>query len=712
MRPAVLSWYKNFSWETLRSDLIAGITVAPIVIPQSMAYAQLAGVPPYYGLYAALLPPIFASMFGSSHQLSTGPVAMSSLMSAAIISTLAKTGSETFIAYSILLALIVGIFRLIVGLLRMAILINFLSHPVVLGFTNAAAIIIGTSQLSKLFNVFVDNSEHTYQTVINVLIEAIHYIHYPTFFMAVFAMIIIASINKINPKIPGVLIAIIITSIIAWATNFENNKKVDLSTISDTETVTMLNEFNKAANAINMLLEQTVIENDNLHDAEEKYGKYSTETLDIKLLIDEMTLGVNEYRQTTHEYRKKLREIRFSGVTTDGVTHFYRKGNLPPNVKDDGVSWHLKIGNNPVKLNAIPMIGGGEVVGKVPQGIPKLSVPKFNLRVILNVIPGSIVILLLGLMEIVAVVKALSVRTGQRVDLNQELIGQGLANIVGSFSSSCVVSGSFARTAVNLQAGAVTGMSTVFTSGIVAITLMFFTPLLYYMPQSVLASIISLAVFKLMNIKGVIQAWHAQKYDGIIAIATFASTLIFAPHIEGGIIIGIGLTLANFLYRNMKPRIALLSKTPENTFRDAELLNLSRCEYISIIRFDGSLLFANTSYLEDQIIDRLLVKKSLKHILIVGNGINELDATGEDMLNLLVDKVRNMRIEISFIGVKLQVLQVMQRTHLYEKIGEENFYATIDQALTSIYEGLHFEGHEQNCPLLPSNSESIYEKID
>ena len=705
MSPAVLSWYKNFSWATLRSDLIAGITVAPIVIPQSMAYAQLAGVPPYYGLYAALLPPIFASMFGSSNQLSTGPVAMSSLMSAAIVSTLARSGSELFISYSILLALIVGIFRLAVGLLRLGILINFLSHPVVLGFTNAAAIIIGTSQLSKLFNVYVDNSDHTYQTIIDVLKEAVHYIHYPSFFMAVLAMAIIVIVKRINSKIPGVLIALIITSVLAWATNFENNRKVDIESIKDTVTINMLTEYNKAAIARNMLSEQIAQENDMLLTAEQKYGKYSSETIDIKLLIDEINLSIIEYRHTLHELRKKLREIRFQAVTTNSISNFYPIGKLPADVKDDGVSWHLMIGRDPLNFKEIPLIGGGEVVGNVPKGIPKLSIPKINLKVIFNIIPGAFVILLLGLMEIVAVVKALSVRTGQRVDLNQELIGQGLANVVGSFSSSCVVSGSFARTAVNLQAGALTGMSTVFTSGIVAITLLFLTSLLYYMPQSVLAAIISLAVFKLMNIKGVIQVWHAQKYDGIIAVITFISTLFFAPHIEGGIIIGIGLTLIHFLYRNMKPRIALLSKTADNTYRDAELLNLSRCQYISIIRFDGSLLFANTSYLEDQILELILAKKSLKHIFIVGYGINELDATGEDMLNQLIDRLKGNRIEISFIGIKFQVLQVMHRTHLYEKIGEENFFETIDQAIIATYEGIHSGIFEQDkdCPLNPSN---------
>ncbi|MBF0472801.1 MAG: response regulator [Nitrospirae bacterium] len=710
MRPAIINWYKTFSWTTLRSDLIAGITVAPVVIPQSMAYAQLAGVPAYYGLYAALVPPIIAAMFGSNNQLSTGPVAMSSLMSAAIISTLARSGSAEFIEYSILLALIVGIFILLIGLLRLGIVLNLLSHPVVVGFTNAAAIIIGTSQLSKFFNVFVGSSEHSYETVINVVKEAIHNTHYPSFLIALLAIAIIAVFKKINPKLPGVLIAIIVTTVIAWATGFENNKTVDISSIIDTKTVDSIKEFNKATAAINEFSEKKVDELLLLKDAQEQYGRFSPAVLDLKIYIDKLNQSIHEYQETTHYYRKMIREFRYIKVNDNGVLKFYRKDNLPSNVKDDGVSWHLKIEHNPIDPKAVFFMGGGEVVGVVPKGIPKFSMPKFNLSVIYDVIPGSIIISLLGMMEIISVIKSTSVKTGQRVDLNQEMIGQGLSNIAGSFSNCCVVSGSFARTAVNLQSGALTGMSTVFTSGIVALTLIFFTPLLYYLPQPALAAVIAMAVFKLMDIRGIIHIWRAQKYDGSVCIVTFISTIFFAPHIEHGIIFGFILTMIFHLYQTMKPRVAELSTNTattseliDNNLQDAELNNLDTCDFITIIRFDGALIFANTSYLEDQVLNCLIVKPRLSHIIFVGDGINYIDTTGEEMLKHLIVRLREKNINVSFCGLKDQVSKIMKVTGLDVKITDKNIYNTLSHALLSIYPKTHQHeegGYEEtDCPL-------------
>lgn len=710
IKPAVISWYKTFSWAALRSDLVAGITVAPIVIPQSMAYAQLAGVPAYYGLYAALLPPIFAAMFGSNNQLSTGPVAMSSLMSAAIISTLARTGSVEFIEYSILLALIVGIFILIIGLFRLGIVLNLLSHPVVVGFTNAAAIIIGTSQLSKFFNVFVGSSQHSYETVIKVLIEAVHNTHYPSLFLALLAIVIIVIFKKINPKLPGVLLAIIVTTFIAKATNFENNKSVDISSIMDSETINAINEFNRATLVIIELSQKKVEELNQLKEAQDKYGRYSPAVLDINIYLDRLDQSIHEYQTSTHFYRKMIREFRFIEVEDKGISRFYRKDKLPSNIKDDGVSWHLKIEHNPIDTKAVFFMGGGEVVGSVPKGIPKISMPKLNLSVIFDVIPGSIIISLLGLMEIISVIKTTAVKTGQRVDLNQEMIGQGLANIAGSFSNCCVVSGSFARTAVNLQAGALTGMSTVFTSGIVAITLIFFTPLLYYLPQSVLAAVIAMAVFKLMDVKGMVHIWRTHKYDGSVCIVTFISTIFFAPHIEHGIIVGFVLTMIFHLYQTMKPRVAELSTNTaitselvDNNLQDAEFNKLNTCEFITIIRFDGALIFANTSYLEDQVLNCLIVKPKLNHIIFVGDGINYLDTTGEDMLKRLIVRLREKNIDVSFCGLKDQVSQLMKSTGLDVKISDKNIYNTLAHALLSIYPKLHHhkEGdyEEKDCPL-------------
>jgi len=220
-------------------------------------------------------------------------------------------------------------------------------------------------------------------------------------------------------------------------------------------------------------------------------------------------------------------------------------------------------------------------------------------------------------MEAISIAKAMAAKTGQRLDPNQELIGQGLANIIGSFNQSYPVSGSFSRSAVNLQAGALTGLSNAFSTLIVLITLLFLTPLLYHLPQAVLASIIIMAVINLVNPAGFMQTWRAQRYDGAIAVITFTCTLGFAPHLDKGIMIGVVLSLGHFLYRNIKPEIAYLSKWEDGTFRSAERRQLSTCKHIAVIRFSGSLYFATVNYLEEKILEPIANMPFLRHIHVV-----------------------------------------------------------------------------------------------
>ncbi|HET6592421.1 MAG TPA: SulP family inorganic anion transporter, partial [Xanthomonadales bacterium] len=219
--------------EVLRADAIAGLTVALILIPQSMAYAQLAGLPPHYGLYAALLPPMVAALFGSSRQLATGPVAMVSLMTAAALEPLATAGSDAFIGYALLLSLMVGLFQLLLGMFRLGVLLNFLSHPVVSGFVNAAAIIIATSQLGKIFGVSADAGEHHYEFVLNTLQAAANQTHWPTLSMAVLAFAIMYGVRHYYPRLPYVLIAVVVTTILAWLMGFADHRTVKLEQIAD-----------------------------------------------------------------------------------------------------------------------------------------------------------------------------------------------------------------------------------------------------------------------------------------------------------------------------------------------------------------------------------------------------------------------------------------------------------------------------------------------
>jgi anti-anti-sigma factor len=243
------------------------------------------------------------------------------------------------------------------------------------------------------------------------------------------------------------------------------------------------------------------------------------------------------------------------------------------------------------------------------------------------------------------------------------------------------------------------GLSSVFTSFAVVIVLLFFTPLLYHLPQAVLASVIMMAVIGLVNVSGFIHAWRAQWHDGAISITSFVFTLAFAPHLDKGIMVGVVLSLLVFLYKSMRPTVASLSKHEDEVLRDSSIYQLKECAHIDLVRFDGPLFFANASYLEDQIADRMARKKGLKHIVIVADGISELDASGEEVLSLLVDRVRAAGMDISLSGVNESVMAVLRRTHLLEKIGEDHVYPTREKAIYSIHEHTHQESGEGECPL-------------
>jgi MFS superfamily sulfate permease-like transporter len=362
-------------------------------------------------------------------------------------------------------------------------------------------------------------------------------------------------------------------------------------------------------------------------------------------------------------------------------------------------TWRLRIGDKPLATERLPLIGGGEVVGHIPGGLPEWSVPQWDFNVVAQLLPFAAIIALLGFMEAISIAKAMAAKTGQRLDPNRELIGQGLANICGAFAKSYPVSGSFSRSAVNLQSGAVTGLAGVFTSLIVVMVLLFFTRLLYYLPQSVLAAVIMMAVISLLNVSGFIHAWRAQWYDGAISIIAFIGTLVFAPHLDKGIFIGVVLSLIVFLYKNMRPTVASLSMYADEALHDSVVFGLQECKYMAVVRFDGPLFFANASYLEDQIAQRRRSKQDLKHILICANGINDIDASGQESLSLTIDRVRSAGIDISFSGLKASVMRVLKRTHLIVKIGEDHIYPTIEKAIAAIHEKTHRGGEEEDCPL-------------
>ncbi len=548
----------------LRADLIAGITVALVLVPQSMAYAQLAGLPPYYGLYASFLPGIIAALFGSSRQLATGPVAVVSLLTASALEPIAGANPQLYIAYAVMLALMVGVFQIGLGLLRLGVLVNFLSHPVVVGFTNAAAIIIATSQLGKLFGVSVEKAAHTYETVFNTIIELFGSTHLETMLMAIAALGIMIAMKRLLPKAPSVLAAVIVTTVISWLIGFQQT--------------------------------------------------------------------------------------------------------------------------------------GGAVVGTIPAGLPQLAIPTLDFQAIGQLLSVTVAIALIGFMEAISIAKAMAASTRQRLDANQELVGQGLGNIFSSLSQGYAVSGSFSRSAVNFSVGAKTGFSAVVTGVVVGITLLWLTPLLYHLPQATLAAVIIMAVVNLVKIEPVKHAWKVQRHDAAVAIITFVLTIIWAPHLDKGIMVGVLLSLMLFLYRSMAPRIAVLSRDMDGTLRDAEVRKLETCRNISLIRFDGSLYFANTGYFEDKILERVALKPDLKFVIIDAEGINEIDSTGEQMLGMLAERLHEAGIELLIARAKKQLWDTFERTGLMAKLGKEHVFALRTHAFNYAWDKLG-DNHAETCPL-------------
>ena len=536
---------------TLKADAMAGLTVAMIAIPQSMAYAQLAGLPAHIGLYASFLPVIVAALFGSSRQLSTGPVALASLMSATAIQPYAAQGVEVMIIYSAMLALMIGVFRLSLGLLRLGVVVDFLSNPVVLGFTNGAALIIGTSQLPKLFGLDIkaDQFEHYYE-YLWAMLTSLGNTQQVILLMAALALTSLVMLKRYAPRLPGILLTVALTTVLAWAFHYEER--------------------------------------------------------------------------------------------------------------------------------------GGSVVGAIPQGLPSFSFPavEFNFDQLSGLMASAIVIGLMGLVEAISISKAIAAQTRQPWSVNQELVGQGMANITAGLFQGYVVSGSFSRSAVNFSSGAITGLASVITGLLIAVTLLFLTDLLHHLPQATLGAVIIMAVVNLFSLKPILRAWRVERHDGIAAIITFVATLLFAPHLEVGILTGIFLSLGLFLYRTMRPNFVELARDQaDGILRDAELHKLPTSETVAIYGFDGDLYFANAGYLEGKLLNSIARKPALKVVILDLEGVGQIDASGESMLEKLVDGLQANGVEMYIARSKAQVYNAFERSGLVQHIGTQHFFKERKDAL-------------------------------
>jgi SulP family sulfate permease len=489
-----------------------------------------------------------------------------SLLTAAALQPYA-TNPETYVAYAALLAFMVGIFQFMLGSFKLGFIINFLSHPVVVGFTNAAAIIIGASQLDKIFGVVKPEAAQTYEQVWGVLVNAYGGTHLMTLSMAILAFIIIIAVKKYTPKLPAVLLSVTITTVISWLTGFHENF-------------------------------------------------------------------------------------------------------------------------------------GGAIVGSIPEGLPSIVMPNFDLSIMSSMIVTAVTIGLIGFMEAISIAKAMAAQTKQRLDADQELMGQGIANVVSCFCQGYAVSGSFSRSAVNISAGAKTGFSSVVTAIIVGITLLWLTPLLFHLPQATLAAVIIMAVVNLIKFHPIKHAWKVEKHDAIVSVVAFVLTLLFAPHLENGIVIGVILSLGLFLYRTMEPRFTELSAHDGSTmFVNALDNDLNRCEVVSIVKYSGSLYFANAGYFEDRIL-RLIADKQehLKYIIVDMAGINQIDASGEEALTGLLDRCSANGVEILFARME-GIESTLIRSGFVDRFGKNRFYERRTDALRYAWKELGDEEAASKSPL-------------
>lgn len=556
-------WIRDYKKENFIPDFIAGLTIAVVLIPQSMSYALIAGIPPVYGLYAAAIPPIIASLWGRSSLLATGPVAMVSLLVFTSLIPFVKPGTPEFISMAIQLALMVGLIQLLMGIFKMGFLMRFVSHPVIIGFTNAAAIIISATQIQHLLGIKIKGSEFIFQMFADISRNIANTNLY-TLGLGVLAFGIILGGKKIHDNFPGAMAASIITTLFVY----------------------------------------------------------------------------------------------FAGLEKFGV----------------------------------------ETIGKIPSGLPSPSLTLLDFEITGRLIGPALVIAIVGFMEALAITKMVSGRIKEKVDINQELIGQGAANLIGSFFQSYPVSGSFSRTAVNLQINGKTALSNVLSGVIVIITLLFLTSTFYYLPKATLAAIVMSAAIGLVKHRQFIKLYKSSRYDGIIAAVTFSLCFITKP--DYAIFIGIALSLIIFLWISMSPRVVILTRNPKTEiFENAEAAHLPICPQMLYLRPDFSIYFANAEYIREHILEIANEKKDgLKFILLDMEAVNTVDTTGMDEIKALIHELTKLGIGLYLVNIKEPVFRILEGSNLMHLLNRNCCLKSKGESITTLFNMLDQGYCKNTCP--------------
>jgi SulP family sulfate permease len=558
-------WLLHYQSENLVGDIIAGIIVASLLIPQSMAYALLAGLPPQVGLYAGIVPALLYPLFGTSRVLAVGPVAVDSLMVGAAVSQLAPQDSPDYLAFALTLAFLVGIIELSMGLLRLGFLVNFLSRSVISGFISGAALIIAFSQVKHLFGLSLPSTS--------------------SFFELLFVLI------RNLPQTNWVALALGLVSVI------------------------ILLYFSKPL----------------------------------------------------------VKQLKRRGWSDQKILPVAKSAPLLVVI----------LGTLVVAGLNLDQVAGIKVVGDIPQGLPPLTVPRLDVQTWQVLLPTALAVALVGYMEGFAGGQALASKRREKIDANQELVAFGIANLGTSFTGGYPVTGGVSRSVVNYSAGANTGLASIITGCLLAITVLFLTSLFYSLPQACLAAIIITAVYKLIDLATFKRMWSYDRADGIAWLATFL--IVLSLGVSKGIIFGALIALGLHLWRTSHPHIAVVGRLGDSEhFRNVLRHPVTTAPQVLAVRVDESLYFANAKYLENFLTHEIADHPDLKSLLLVCSAVNVIDASALEILESLVMELKELGIEFYMSEVKGPVMDKLMDIGFIDRLGKDHVFLSTDQAMQEL----------------------------
>ncbi len=539
----IFDWARGYNSVALTNDLVAAMIVTIMLIPQSLAYATLAGLPPEIGLYASIAPIIAYAMFGTSRSLAVGPVAVISLMTLTAASNVAPPGSPQFIAAALILALLSGLMLISMGVLRLGFLANLLSHPVVSGFITASGIIIATSQLKSIFGIKASGE------AMPELVQTL-------------------AMNMGQLNFPTLVIGVTVTAFLFWV----------------------------------------------------RKG--------LKPLLVRLGLGLR-----TADLVAKAGPIAAVAASTIAV-----------------ITLDLEV-------------QGVKIVGAIPQSLPPLTMPLFDARLWQSLAIPALLLSIIGFVESVSVAQTLAAKKRQRIHPDQELIGLGAANVAASFTGGYPVTGGFARSVVNFDAGAETPAAGAFTAVGILIAALFLTPLLYALPIATLAATIVVAVLSLVDFKTPRDVFRYSKPDFAAMFATITVTLLAG--VEPGVIAGVGMSLALFLWRASRPHAAIVGRIPETEhFRNVKRHKVFTDPRILTIRIDESLTYLNARWLEEFVLEEVAEHHQLKHLILMCSAVNAIDASALESIEAINHRMADAGVQLHLSEVKGPVMDALERSHL------------------------------------------------